>query len=52
MKTIKKELKRYDRLIKRASEISICDMTGFLERLRRDREMVASTIGKNINNNR
>ena len=46
MKTIKKELKRYDKLIESAEEVTIGDMTSFINELKRRRQLVASKIGK------
>jgi hypothetical protein len=46
MKTIKKELKRYDNLIESVKKVTIGDMTPFINELNRKRQLVASRIGK------
>jgi hypothetical protein len=46
MKTIKKELKRYDKLIESAEQITVGDMSPFINMLKRKRQLVASEIGK------
>ncbi len=46
MRSLKKELARYDALIKTAEKVTICDLTAFINDLKRKRQLIASKIGK------